>query len=82
MEIEEKGPEGDREEPQPKLPRTKKKRPKMIHYKALSLGPVVIPEAVPRVPFDIYTVSDTNVRLAWKPPRCHKVGHLFYAIKV
>lgn len=57
---------GKKQEQEPKKP---------VRYKALTLGPAVVEEAVPKVPFDIYTdSSDSNDRVAWKPPSCHKVG--------
>lgn len=78
MEIEEQGSAGESEREEPTAPVSHKKRrgpKKPIHYRALTLGPAVVEEVVPRVSFDVYTVSsDGNDRVAWKPPSCHKVG--------
>lgn len=79
MEIEERGSAEESEGEESEVPVSVRKRrlKKPMNYKALTLGPAVKEEAVLRVPFDIYyTVSDSNERVAWKPPSCHKVGPL------
>ena len=55
------------------LPSNRLKR-KRLKYKALKLGPLIEQEIVTKTSYDIFTLQDNNERIAWKPPRCHKVN--------
>ena len=59
--------------PSDRLNNDPKKMKKPKKSRSLSLGPVVLREPIERISYDLYTVSDANQMMAWKPMYCHKV---------